>query len=95
MFYKLSDKQINEILKKGIFDEKEYLDNLIVVSYTTADVIDVIEDETQEILEHISQEELYKRLANDIDISDETDSLVLEDIIECFYGIKNDILDEE
>lgn len=95
MFYKLSEKQINEIIKKGIFDEREYLDNLIVVSYTTGDVINGIEDETQEILEHISQEELYKRLANDIDISDETDSLVWEDIIECFYGIKNDILDEE
>ena len=95
MFYKLSDKQINEILKKGIFDEKEYLDNLIVVSYTTADVIDGIEDEIEEVLEHISQEEFYKRLTNNIDISDNTDYSIWEDIVECYYNIRNEVVGKE
>ena len=95
MFYKLSDKQINEILKKGIFDEKEYLDNLIVVSYTTGDVIDGIEDEIEEVLEHISQEEFYKRLVNNIDISDNTDYSIWEDIEKCYYDIRNKIVGKE
>lgn len=95
MFYKLSDKQINEILKKGIFDEKEYLDNLIVVSYTTGDIINGIEDEMEEVLEHISQEEFYKRLANNIDISDNTDCSIWEDIVECYYDIRNKVVEKE
>lgn len=95
MFYKLSEKQINKIIKKGIFDEKEYLDNLIVVSYTTADVIDGIEDEIEEVLEHISQEEFYKRLTNNIDISDNTDYSIWEDIIECYYNIRNEVVGKE
>lgn len=95
MFYKLSDKQINEILKKGIFDEKEYLDNLIVVSYTTGDVINGIEDEIEEVLENISQEEFYERLTNNIDISDNTDYSIWEDIVECYYDIRSEIIEKE
>lgn len=95
MFYKLSDKQINEIIKKGIFDEKEYLDNLIVVSYTTADVINGIEDEIEEVLEHINQEEFYERLTNNINISDNTDYSIWEDIIECYYNIRNEVVGKE
>lgn len=95
MFYKLSEKQINEIIKKGIFDEREYLDNLIVVSYTTGDVINGIEDEIEEVLEHISQEEFYKRLTNNIDISDNTDYSIWEDIVECYYNIRNEVVGKE
>lgn len=79
--YMLEKKDIEEILKKGKFDEKEYTGKLLCVGWITEDVLDRYLDSNNIELE---QEEIIaiQEDIRDFDVCDYTEGNITEDLDE-------------
>lgn len=79
--YMLEKKDIEEILKKGKFDEKQYTGKLLCVGWITEDILDRYLDSNNVELE---QEEIMtiQEEIRDFDVCDYTEGNITEDLDE-------------
>lgn len=85
-FYRLTEDQINEIIKEGNFNKDKNTENLLIYHITTKDLTE-IPYEIEKVTKDLPLNEVYKRIFNNISVCDKTDENIINELLESFYEL--------
>lgn len=97
MYYILSEKDIEEIIKKGKFDAKKYAPRLSVFHYTVGALIENVDEELDKISDKISYEELCEEISDNLlcNFNSYSSELLREELCDDCFDIISEYKEED